>query len=300
MTLFLKKFGILFLGFICLATALSFGSLWALRQSSFYKPSFLANAVDESKFDYVILGASNGLTTLNTKVIDSVLAIDGINLSMDDTAVSSQYLMLQHFLAEGKQTKYCILASSPSSFDFKRNAINDNDYRFLMYANRSYVSDYYKQFSGKRASLLYHSKWMPTLGVSYYNAELFFPSMMSLVRPNKRNRFDEKGNYTYPVFQIEDELITDIEEMPIAFSNAYVKKIKGLCDANGITLICYISPIKTKYATINSVPFNVINHSNGLNNMKYFHDEIHVNTLGREASSLNFANDFEAYIKPSE
>lgn len=300
MKLFLKKFSILFLSFILLATVLSYAGFWALRQSDFYKPSFLANAVNQEEFDYIILGASNGLTTLNTTVIDSMLVTEGINLSMDDTAVSSQYLMLQHFLAEGKRTKYCILASSPYSFDFKSNAINDNDYRFLMYANRSYVSDYYKQFSSRRARLMYHSKWIPALGMSYYNAELFYPSLISLVNPKKRNRFDEKGNYGYPFVKTKAEAITDFEAVEIRFSNNFVKKIKTLCDANAIELIFYISPIQAKEAVINVSGYHVINHSNELRNTKYFNDEIHVNALGRKASSINFAKAFSNFTKTLE
>ena len=176
MRIFIKKISIFSVCFIGIAMALSFGSLWVLKKSSFYKPAFLTNQINQKSFDYIVLGASNGLTTLNTKLIDSLLNTTGINLSMDDTSVSSQYLMLQHFLAEGKSTKYCVLASSPSSFDFKNNNISDNDYRFLMYVNRPYVSDYYKQFSGRNARLLYNSKWAPVLGVSYYNACLLYTS----------------------------------------------------------------------------------------------------------------------------
>ena len=296
MSLFLKKFGLLFLGFIFLVTVMSFASLKFLKKSSFYKPSFLANTVVEDTFDYIILGASNGLTTLNTKVIDSVLSTNGINLSMDDTGVSSQYLMLQHFLAEGKKTKYCVLASSPSSFDFKHNTLNDNDYRFLMYSDRTYVSDYYKQFSGAKARRLYFSKWMPALGVSYYNAELFYPSLLALINPEKRNRFDSNGNYTYPNRIVKHEVITNSEVMPIEFSNIYVEKIKDLCESKDIELICYISPMKTKKAVLSDMNYNVINHSNALSNSKYFYDDIHVNTLGRQKSSISFSNDFSQYI----
>ena len=300
MKLFLKKFGILTLSFALVTTAMSYAGFFALRQSDFYKPSFLANSVNQKEFDYIILGASNGLTTLNTEVIDSILSTQGINLSVDDTAVSSQYLMLQHFIAEGKRTKYCILASSPYSFDATNNAVNDNDYRFLMYANRPYVSDYYKQFPETRARLMYYSKWMPTLGMSYYNAELFYPSLISIVDPKKRNRFDEKGNYGYPFVKTKAEAITDFEAVEIKFSNSFVEKIKALCDTNSIELICYISPIRSKEAIVNDSGYNVINHSNELLNTKYFNDEIHVNALGRQTSSINFARAFNNFTKTFE
>jgi hypothetical protein len=297
MKLFLKKFSVLIVSFVFVTTALSYAGFFFLRQSNFYKPSFLTNAVNQEEFDYIILGASNGLTTLNTSVIDSMLLTEGINLSVDDTAVSSQYLMLQHFLAEGKRAKYCILASSPYSFDAINNAVNDNDYRFLMYVNRPYVSDYYKQFSERRARLMYYSKWIPALGMSYYNAELFYPSLISIVNPTKRNRFDENGNYGYPFVKTKAEDIINFEYVEIRFSNIFVKKIKDLCNANDIKLICYISPIQSTAAITNNSDYDVINHSNQLLNTKYFNDEIHVNALGRKASSINFSLDYSNFIK---
>src|SRR5690606_22404653 len=133
------------------------------------------NTVTENNFDYIILGSSTGLTTLNTSTIDSALHTKGLNLSMDDTALSSQYLMLQHFLAEGKTTKFCVLAPSAASFDAINHDISDNDYRFLPYIHRDYVTAYFKQYTSKSARLISHSKWFPLLGVSYFNTELFYP-----------------------------------------------------------------------------------------------------------------------------
>ena len=292
MKLFLKKISTLFIAFIVLAVIMSFGSLYMLRQSSFYKSSFLVNDVSQDRFEYIILGASDGLTTLNTKVIDSTLSIEGINLSMDDTSLSSHYLMLQHFLAEEKQTNYCVLVASASGFDTHTNTLNNNDHRFLMYNSRSYVSDYYKQFQDTNAKILYYSKWMPPLGVSYYNAELFYPSLVAIIKPEIRNHFDEKGNFSYPILNAKDQAITEFTDESVEFSNPYVKQIKELCDEHNIKLICYIPPNESKQAISNSTTYEVINHSNVLKNSKYFYDEIHVNSLGRQISSINFAETF--------
>ena len=173
MRLFLKRIAFILLIFISTSFVISYGSLWALRQSSFYKPSFLVNDITEKQFDYIVLGSSTGLATLNTKVMDSVLQTNGLNLSMDDTALSSQYLMLQHFLAQGKTTKFIILAPSASSFDANNLNLSDNDYRFLPYINTNYVSDYYGQYASQSAHLLRLSKWMPILGLSYFNVHTF-------------------------------------------------------------------------------------------------------------------------------
>lgn len=296
MRLFFKNISrILFIG-LGLSMLISIASLWALRQSSFYKPTFLAQAVKETQFDYIILGSSIGLTTLDTKVIDSVLNTNGLNLSMDDTALSSQYLMLQHFLAEGKTTKYCVLAPGNASFNSTIKDLSSNDYRFLMYGRRPYVSEYYSTFSSKEAHVLSLSKWLPMVGVSYYNAEVFYPSLISLVNPIKQNRFDNKGNYTYPVIHKTAKPILKSQDLNIKFANNYIDKIKTLCHANNIELICYLSPMETKNAIVKSSDFEVLNHSNLLTNTKYFYDTAHVNSLGRKIASLRFALDAKDYF----
>jgi len=297
MSLFLKKTGFILLTFIGISSAFSFLSLWSLRQSSFYKPSFLVNSIEEKSFHYVIIGASTGLTTLNTKIIDSILKTTGLNLAMDDTALSSQYLMLQHFLAQGKTTKFCILAPSIKDYDVKENTLSGNDYRFLPYVNTIYVSDYYKQFSCQPGRLLNNSKWLPTLGVSYYNTEIFYPSLLAILKPASRNRFDDKGNYGYPIKINDDKPITEFKTLSIALKNDYIKKIRDLCELNNIKLICYFSPINRKKIKIDSKDYTIINHSNIFKNESYFYDDIHVNYKGRKISSEYFANDFKALLK---
>ena len=298
MKLFLKKIGFIFLIFIGISVAVSAGSLWSLRQSSFYKPSFLVNDVKEKDFDYIILGASTGLTTLNSKVIDSVLKTKGLNLSIDDTSLGTQYLMLQHFLEHGKTTKNVVLAPSAYGFDSQNKDISDNDYRFLPFINESYVSNYFNDFTSRSSNLISYSNYMPMLGVSYYNMEILYPSLLALMHPNKRNRFDNKGNYTYPNTRTETRLIQKFEPITISFKNKYFSKIKALCQLHNIRLICYFSPIKGKKVNTDITTLTIINHSDLLKNESLFYDSIHVNSNGRQVTSLAFAQDFnKSYLK---
>ncbi|WP_452226412.1 hypothetical protein [Lacinutrix cladophorae] len=297
MQLFLKRIGVVVLLFVSISMIVSAGSLRSLRQSSFYKPSFLVNSIQEKEFDYIILGASTGLTTLNSKVIDSVLQIKGVNLSMDDTALSSQYLMLQHFLAQGKTTKYCVLAPSIKDYDVINNNLSGNDYRYLPFINSTYVSNYYKQFSSKPAKVLSASKWIPMFGVSYFNAEIFFPSLITLIQSKKRNRFDDKGNYTYPAINNKDKTMDSFKVLPVNFKNIYLEKMKALCTLNNIELICYFSPTKNKRVVTKTPHYNIINHSYILKNETYFYDVIHVNSIGRKVTSELFAIEMKEYIE---
>ncbi len=293
MKTFLKRFGFIFIVVVVLSTLISAGSLWSLSRSSFYKPSFLVNDIKDKSFDYIILGASTGLITLNTNVIDSIADTNGLNLAMDDSGLATHYLMLQHFLAQGKTTSYCILAPSNTSYDQKINQFSNNDYRFLPFIANDYVYEHYGQFDGAPAHLLKQSRWLPMLGVSYYNIELFYPSLVSLYQPKKRNRFDAKGNYSYPARIIDDAPIISRDTFDVDFSNLYMAAIKNLCDQHGIQLICYLTPMQRTRVKVVNANYLVINHSDLLSNTRYFFDGIHVNSLGREASSILFAKQFE-------
>jgi hypothetical protein len=297
MLVFIKKTGFIIIIFVGLTTLISLASLWSLRQSSFYKPSFLVNTIQEKEFDYIIVGSSTGLTTLNTKVIDSTLQTNGLNLSMDDTALSSQYLMLQHFLAQGKTTAFCILAPSTKDYEVENNELSGNDYRFLPYITNTYVSSYFRQYSSQPARLLRASKWLPILGVSYYNTEIFYPSLLTLIQPTKRNRFDDRGNYTYPKNKEIDTPINEFKVLPIAFKNPYLEKMKALCARHNIKLICYFPPIKGAKVVVNETGFTLINHSAILKNETYFYDTFHVNYIGRQVSSAHFSNSFKTLLK---
>ena len=109
-------FGILFM---VLANFLSYLVLFQLKKSNFYKPQFLANGVFQKNFDYVVLGSSTGLTTLDTKIIDSITGKKGLNISLDDSSLSSHYLMLQHFYKLDKKNKSLNFSSNAVGFGNK-------------------------------------------------------------------------------------------------------------------------------------------------------------------------------------
>src|SRR6478609_7980852 len=93
---------------LVIINAIAFLSLYSIRRSNFYKPQFIVNGVKENEFDYVVLGSSTGLTTLDTNLIDSLTNKNGLNISMDDSGLSSHYLMLRHFYEHNRTTKYLV------------------------------------------------------------------------------------------------------------------------------------------------------------------------------------------------
>lgn len=279
----LTKYGLIVL---LLLNLISWSSLYILGKSNFYKPQFIKNGVKEKYFDYVVLGSSTGLTTLNTKQIDSTTGKKGLNISMDDSVLSSQYLMLEYFYALNKKTKCLVLAISPSDIENAEPELNNNDYRFLPHVSEKCVFDYYRNIEQSNLKVLTLSKYFPILGISYYNTELFFPSMVSILQPKKRNRFDDKGNYSYP----DAGAIPKANQTKVMakFTNPYFIKIQQFCIQNKIKLILYQPPIfKTKVIVQNME--NVVNHSDLLEDSKFFYDNIHVNNKGRQICSDSLA-----------
>lgn len=291
----MKKFlvKIMVSGFIVflLLNIVSFFSLFFLEKSNFYKQQFVVNGVSESSFDYVVLGSSTGLTTLDTKVIDSVSGLNGLNISMDDSALGSHYLMLQHFYGSGKKTNKLVLTVTPWDMGNDLPEISDNDYRFLPHIQNKEVFDYFEEINEHKLNVYTLSKYFPIVGVSYFNTEIFYPSLVSAYKPNQRNRFDDKGNYSYPVNTNVNLKDTVLKKEEIIIANPYYYKIQEFCNNNKIELIIYISPMYNRDIYLeDSQYFSVVNHSYIFkDDSKYFYDNIHVNNIGRFICSAEFA-----------
>lgn len=284
---FLFKIGLYAVVLFLILNSIAFLSLFFLGKSYFYKPQFVKNGVKETSFDYAVLGSSTGLTTLDTKLIDSLTNKKGLNISMDDSSLSSHYLMLEYFYAIGKKTDCLILAVTPWDLENENPQLNNNDYRFLPYVQEDCVSNYYKNIETGIFKKLSLSKYFPLVGVSYYNTELFYPSLVSIASPKKRNQFDDKGNYCYPNLGKPNEKKHEILNME--FKNPYFQKIKKFCEVKNIKLLLYQSPIYATSVTTKNIEETIINHSNLIQSPDLFYDNIHVNKKGREFCSKKMA-----------
>lgn len=283
---FLIKIGVYGVLSFVLLNAIAFGALFFLGKSQLYKPQFLKNGVPTTQFDYIVLGSSTGLATLDTKTIDSVMQWNGLNLSMDDSSLNSHVLMLEYFLSLGKKTDKVILCVTPWDLQNPINTLNDNDYRFLTEIGNPVIYQHYQTFDTKGLAVLKYSKYFPLLGMSYYNTELFFPALFTAVQPNKRNRFDEKGNYTYPNAQ-NAVVPKEPSTIQLSIKNPAFQRMKDLCEANQIELLIYQSPLYRQTVQFPDGKETIINHSAILPE-DLFYDPIHVTSVGRTFCTLAF------------
>lgn len=275
---------------LCCANLIAFASLYALGKSSFYKPQFVEN-YEQRDFDYIVLGSSTGLTTLDTKLIDSITGLSGLNVSIDDTSLSSHYLMLKHFIESDNKSKRCVLTIGYGDMANATPSLSGNDYRFLPFIQRSYVQEYYKDFDTKDARIMAQSKYFPILGVGYFNAEIFYPSLLSIKNPERRNRFDDRGNYVYPTSKgIAERRDKNIQ---LEIRNPYLDKVVALCANNDIHLILYHPPVYGRTVVSEPLPTSFINHSSLIRNPRYYYDNIHVNKNGRRLATQALANELK-------
>ena len=279
--------------FLIIGNILSFIGRHSLTKSSFFKPSFLINNFDENTpLDYVILGSSRGLTTLDSKIIDSELNLKGVNLSMDDTDLKSHILMLKHFYNSGYKTKYCILTLDEANFSKNSKKLGDNDYRFSPFINKSYVKEHFSTYEDGLIKPVAYSTYLPLICYSYYNLQIIPASGLSLIKPKLRHRFDEKGNYTYPVLNKKNNKIKERILKQSEITNPLVSEILALTKEHGTELILYIAPYKDLEIGFQKQEYNIINHSALTSNADLFYDNIHVNSDGRTFTTKSFCKTF--------
>jgi hypothetical protein len=276
-----------------LSNSIGFACIYFLGKSDFYKPSFIVNYHQKEQWDYVILGSSTGLTTLNSVELDACLNTNGINASLDDTSLNSHSAMLQLMLETKKKFNTLILCVTPWDLKNTHKSLNDNDYRFITQNNTYSIKSYFEAYDDSKLGLLRNSDWLPFLGVSYFNKELIIPSIIAMLYPDKRNRFDEKGNYTYPN---NSNFIKDFEysHEEATIKNSVFFDIHQFCIKNNIRLVVYQSPIYNKSINYVNLPKNVtlVSHSGNVSK-SYFYDNIHVNSNGRKHFTHKFCQDYK-------
>jgi hypothetical protein len=291
MKLFILKIVKYVTAIILMANVLGWTGDLILRKSSFFKPSFLLNNYKQGEqFDYFILGSSRGLTTLDSKQIDSSLSTKGINLSMDDTDLKTHLLMLNHFFKNGYKSKYCVLVlDNLTSSGVK---LGDNDYKFASFINEEYVKNHFKTYESTRLKPLFNSLYWPFLKYSYYNIQIIPPVLLSILNPKKRHRFDVNGNYTYPNIKNKSHKNKRIKIDTSRISNPLVNEFRKLCEINKTELIIYIAPYENLKIILDQEE-NIFNNSAVINDENLFYDAIHVNKEGRKAATNEFIKLFK-------
>lgn len=296
---FLGKVSIYLVLIFVLGNSSAFIAGYFLSRSYFYKPDFIVNRLgDGMHFNYVIAGSSRGLTTIATETIDRKLGIQGLNLSMDDTGLPSQFLMIKHYFESGNSADYCILTLDLGHFEASEKKLNDNDYRFISYSGRPYVKSYFKSNETGLIKPLTISSTFPIFAFAYYNLELFWPAGVAAVKPTYSNRFDLNGNYSYPDNTVSlDSTQLTWETIQTSFKNPILGELSSYLKNKNCQLIIYVAPYFGKEIIVESTSnYPLINHSGTLRCSNYFFDFDHVNNRGKIMATNLFIEAIQEYF----
>ena len=299
-------FTLLLVAFL-LAEGIGFFLMHRLAHSNFYKTT-VANRQSGAQYNYVVVGSSRALTTINTVQLDAMLSTSGYNFSIDDTGIETHYLMLQHLKACGIRYKTLVLAVDIAAAVGAKSpapslAINDNDHRFLPFINRTYVHQYFAARKAHGGRLYTINRALPFVGLGYFNVELLWPAVMATLQPSRYYRSDSSGNFSYPSNTNANKLaLRSSDTVVLQYKNVHLQNIRDFCESNGIQLVMYYSP--TQGRVLSPTPPQVwlanerfLNYCSTIGDADMFYDAQHVNSKGREKMTRLLAQDAGDWLR---
>lgn len=251
-----------------------------IRRHTIFKSNLIFNQLEANS---LILGSSRGLTGVSAKQLTTLTKEQWYNLSIDDTPVETHLLVLELLIENGSTPKCLLLQFDESKENGDYTKIHDRDYQFLPYAyhDNGLLWEYMKYKQNGFGALLY---LIPILKYAYYNTELFFPAVGLIFNPNYHHRFDDSGDYSYPVITTFESSCTSKEPKIINLQNQILARINALCVENGIKLLVFTAPYRCQTADIMlNKEILYYNYSTIFNEDSYFYDELHINALGKDA-----------------
>ena len=272
--------------------------VYVLRNSAFFKPNYVTTHFKEKSIDYVVLGSSRGLTTLDTKVLDSIWGTNGFNASLDGQNILGGVMMLEHLLANNTKFSACILSLDIGDVGKGFDQPSTNSYRWISYINSGYISKYFKQFNDTPSKLISASRIWPGFGFWYNNKKLVPAYLFSLYNKKARNKFDSSGNFSYPgMSNAAKTLNKKDEKIFLELEGRAYQRIKTICQDNNIQLMVYVAPYFSNQIVF-SKSDTLVNHSALFSDTdSLFYDDIHVNSQGRYLASLKLADSLKNLVE---
>jgi hypothetical protein len=141
---------IIFIGLLIIIIISPWILLRIIKKSNIYKSTYVYNKLSNATLDYVVLGSSRGLTTLNTNKIDSILGLKGFNASTDGGGIATNWLMLKHLIHCNVKFKYCILVLDDMGIEDNTYQFSKNTYRFIPFYNYDHIQNEISKFEDCR------------------------------------------------------------------------------------------------------------------------------------------------------
>lgn len=281
---------------------LDYGFSYVYKRGDYTKIQWLYN-MQNQQFDYAVHGSSRAYTTIDIKEIESQTGLKGMNIAVDGSTITDQYLMLKIFLENNNDIDHLYLQVDPWAADIEE--ISDFAIpKFFPYLKNEVVFNHFKQFGPK----WYAYRYIPFLRYAEYNTIWGIHQLLNESFNIMPQDFDSYGSYFYTEEKYRGE--TELQEMSFDLDGNYkfLKQIIDLCDKHDVDITLFTSPVaniqldKSYYENMKA--FETAMTAEGVvyvnygdlfkNNTHYFTDEIHLNKYGVS----EFTNSLLKVIKP--
>lgn len=267
------------------------GFTHVFKKGNYTKVQWLAK-VKNQNYDFIIHGNSRAFTTIDIPKIEAATGKKGINISVDGSSITDQYIMLKLFLLNNNKFKKMYLQIDP----FSSNTEEIFDFavpKFFPYLKDTVVFDHFKQFGYE----WYAYRYIPFYRYAKYNTLWGIHEVINDQFGILPQDFDQYGDFFYPGTDYKGpEKLRDLT-FDLKGRYKFLNQIIQLCKDNNIEVILFTAPvadirIDAKYKQ-NIIEFtNLMLKEKGVhyynygdlygNDPKYFYNVIHITKAGAE------------------
>jgi len=213
------------------------GFTYVFQKGNYTKIQWL-DKVSNQKFDFAVHGNSRAYTSLDLKMIEEQTKKKGINISVDGSSITDQYLMLKLFILKNNKIKKLYLQIDP----FSSNTEEIFDFavpKFFPYLKEPVVFDHFKQFGYE----WYAYRYIPFYRYAKYNTLWGIHEVINDGFNILPQDFDSYGDFFYPDVAYKGPAKLRDLTFDLKGKYKFLNDIISLCKANKIELILFTAPV---------------------------------------------------------
>lgn len=268
-----------------------------------YKEAFFGN----NYYDVVFLGSSRVAMHFNTQVFDSITGCNSFNLSLSGANAPLAYAALKTYLEKHKAPEYLFYETDIHFVKFNTHDIKEFNNYFPFLKNKTLLEEF-NRIDGR----MYHFYYNPFYSWPYTGLQNISSSLHGWF--GKEERYDNLFYKGYIKDNFHPQLVeTDTIKPYFNYfepgNRAYLDSIINLCKQKSIQIYLVTSPMfkggnkdvsnmEGIFRQVNNIAlYHNIEHWNYsttpyCSNEKLFVDHFHMNYLGANLFSIEFAQKF--------
>lgn len=256
----------------------------------------------DQEVDYLVLGSSRAYGSLDVSLLDSIIGKKGINLGLNGSGFTENFVTLKLFLENGNKADFVFLQVDPYSLMSDRSFSNSfHSYAYLPFWDKD--KEIKNVLHANNPILKKWPFYPPLLAYFIYNN---YYSPYNVYKGLKNNGefcgydFDcSNGNKRFNVSTQNKEINgEEILIEPNSNDILYYEKILNLAEENNMEIISYMAPTLDNFPNYDSIEvLRSINYktSDSINKSRFYSDATHMNESGRRIFTSRFGEFLLSY-----